>query len=86
MTLFSVYDRSGCVGRCDAKCYNALHSHCTCVCKGKNHGCGELRAQWNTFDGLLKELSDETPELQIEVSDEARQVGFVFWEHETKKI
>lgn len=39
-TLIAVYDSDGCVGRCDAKCYEAETAECDCICGGKNHGAG----------------------------------------------
>lgn len=47
-TLIAVYTSSGCVGRCDAKCYNALELGCDCICGGINHGAGEAKAIDNT--------------------------------------
>lgn len=44
----SVGDR--CIGRCDARCYNAEHEDCDCVCGGLNHGAGEQQAINNTRD------------------------------------
>lgn len=35
-------------GRCDAKCYNARHADCHCICGGRNHGAGLERARENT--------------------------------------
>jgi hypothetical protein len=48
MTLISVYNSDGCVGRCDAHCYEAKTPHCHCICGGKNHGAGLKKAQDNT--------------------------------------
>lgn len=48
MTLIEVRNSDGVVGRCDAKCYNAEHPHCDCICGGKNHGAGRQRAIENT--------------------------------------
>lgn len=48
VTLIAVYDSSGLVGRCDARCYGAKHPNCTCVCGGANHGAGLDQAQQNT--------------------------------------
>jgi len=48
MTLIAVYNSDGCVGRCDARCYEASDPHCTCVCGGRNHGAGLSRAMNNT--------------------------------------
>lgn len=39
-TLIYVGNSEGCVGRCDAKCYDAKHPDCDCICGGKNHGVG----------------------------------------------
>jgi len=36
------------LGRCDARCYNAQHPSCDCVCGGRNHGVGLERALENT--------------------------------------
>lgn len=47
-TLVAVYTSEGCVGRCDAKCYNAKKDKCTCVCGGANHGAGLRQARANT--------------------------------------
>jgi len=47
-TLIAVYNSSGLVGRCDAKCYNAKHPVCTCICGGANHGQGLQKAVENT--------------------------------------
>lgn len=49
-TLIAVHNSNGLVGRCDAKCYNAHHSKCVCVCGGMNHGCGLEKAQENTAE------------------------------------
>jgi predicted RNase H-like HicB family nuclease len=47
-TLIAVYNSDGCVGRCDAKCYDAIEPECTCVCGGMNHGAGRSKAMGNT--------------------------------------
>lgn len=47
-TLIAVYNSEGCAGRCDARCYNAEHGECQCICGGRNHGAGEQRALENT--------------------------------------
>lgn len=47
-TLIAVYNSEGLVGRCDAKCYNAKHPDCECVCGGANHGAGFDQARDNT--------------------------------------
>ena len=40
MVLIEVRNSEGLVGRCDARCYEAKHEGCTCICGGKNHGAG----------------------------------------------
>jgi predicted RNase H-like HicB family nuclease len=47
-TLIAVYNSEGCVGRCDAKCYNATEPKCDCICRGANHGKGYQQAAANT--------------------------------------
>jgi predicted RNase H-like HicB family nuclease len=47
-TMIAAYNSDGCIGRCDAKCYNAEHPHCDCVCGGANHGAGINQATQNT--------------------------------------
>lgn len=48
-TLIAVYNSDGCVGRCDARCYNPLvrSKRCTCICGGKNHGAGKQQSMDN---------------------------------------
>ena len=62
MTLISVYNSDGCVGRCDAHCYEATHPHCDCICGGANHGAGLKTAQDNTremFDEWIEKFKKE---------------------------
>jgi hypothetical protein len=47
-TLISAYNSDGCIGRCDAKCYDAKKPECDCICGGKNHGIGRNKAIENT--------------------------------------
>lgn len=47
-TMIAAYNSDGCIGRCDAKCYEAQHPDCTCICGGKNHGAGQKKALENT--------------------------------------
>ena len=42
--LIAIYTGDGCVGRCDAKCYNAWGPECHCICQGANHGAGKQEA------------------------------------------
>jgi len=53
-TLITVYNSRGCVGRCDAKCHNAIMPECVCICGGVNHGVGLDQARLNT-----KKIADE---------------------------
>jgi hypothetical protein len=46
-TVLAVYSTKGCVGRCDANCYNAKHHKCTCICGGENHSKGFECAEVN---------------------------------------
>lgn len=60
-TLIAVYTSDGCIGRCDAKCYNATSPGCECVCGGKNHGAGLTQAVDNTkmlADQWLKDYTE----------------------------
>jgi predicted RNase H-like HicB family nuclease len=43
-TLIAVYNSDGCVGRCDARCYDAEWDECDCICGGRNHGAGKQQA------------------------------------------
>jgi hypothetical protein len=47
-TLIAVYNSEGCVGRCDARCYEAAEPDCDCICGGRNHGAGKQQATGNT--------------------------------------
>ncbi len=47
-TLIALYAGDGCIGRCDAKCYNAWGPECHCICQGGNHGAGKQEATAST--------------------------------------
>jgi len=47
-TLISHRSSSGNISSCDGRCYNALHSRCSCICGGANHGVGFMQAMDNT--------------------------------------
>ena len=53
-TLISAHNSDGCIGRCDAKCYDAQEPRCDCICGGRNHGAGKAAAMENT-----RELAEE---------------------------
>ncbi len=55
-TLIAVYNSEGCVGRCDARCYDAAEPDCDCICVGRNHGAKKERALGNT-----RELAESWP-------------------------
>ncbi|MBA7680745.1 hypothetical protein ES703_89066 [subsurface metagenome] len=46
-TLIKVITKGGVVRRCDARCYNARHPKCVCICGGVNHGVGLKNAVEN---------------------------------------
>lgn len=80
MTLIAVYDKNGCVGRCDAKCYNAAHAKCDCICGGRNHQAGEKRAVENTreyVDDMVQDWNAKHPgqEFTFPVSDDVKQLS-----------
>jgi hypothetical protein len=57
--LITAYTGDGCVGRCDAKCYNAWGPECHCICQSANHGAGRQEAIENTRElgeSLLEEV------------------------------
>jgi hypothetical protein len=58
MTLIAIYKEDKCVGRCDARCYNAKGEDCHCICQGTNHGKGFDIARANT-DANGQKLADE---------------------------
>lgn len=66
-TLIAVYSSDGCVGRCDAKCYNAEGPECDCICGGVNHGAGLKQAVDNTrelADGWIEDYAQKHPEAE----------------------
>ncbi len=75
-TLMAVYTSSGCVGRCDARCYNAHLGRCTCICGGKNHGAGWEQAGANTCalaETWLADLAHRRPQDQLTCDVPARR-------------
>lgn len=59
-------------GRCDAKCYEAEHPQCNCICGGRNHGVGLKRAIENTRE-LTREQVAEIERRGGYIADEVRQ-------------
>lgn len=60
MTLMSEKIGSGPMRRCDAKCYNAHHPGCSCICGGKNHGAGLQQAIDNVRDIFLPAIAERS--------------------------
>ena len=60
-TLIASYNSDGCTGGCDAKCYNATHPECDCICGGINHGKGKETAIDNTRE-LAEKWADKWKE------------------------
>jgi hypothetical protein len=59
MTLIEIRRADGTlVGRCDARCYNAIGSLCECCCGGKNHGRGVERAVAQTREQAFNLISE----------------------------
>uniref|UniRef100_A0A6H1ZYQ1 Uncharacterized protein n=1 Tax=viral metagenome TaxID=1070528 RepID=A0A6H1ZYQ1_9ZZZZ len=48
MVLIRVYVDGSQYGQCDARCYNAKGTACTCCCMGSNHGLGLIAALAST--------------------------------------
>lgn len=63
-TLISVGGNSGETGRCDAKCYEAQHPDCDCVCGGINHGKGLMCAQANAQE-IAQEVLSKYPDKKV---------------------
>lgn len=71
-TLIAVYNSEGCVGRCDANCYEAIGGTCTCICGGENHGVGRSQAEANVR-AYTREKIRELEARGAFVADELRQ-------------
>lgn len=78
-TLMAVYNSQGCVGRCDARCYNAKGPRCRCICGGKNHGVGLAKARDNTARMADAEVRANAREAN---PDKALRVTKVQWQLE----
>jgi hypothetical protein len=66
-TLIAIYNSEGCVGRCDARCYNATGDKCTCCCGGRNHGKGQAQAIENTqglADAMINQYWLDHPDIE----------------------
>jgi len=45
--------------RCDARCHDAKHQTCACICGGLNHGVGKKGAAKNIIDHLQEILKED---------------------------
>jgi hypothetical protein len=52
-TLLTEKIGQGPTRRCDERCYSAKHKNCHCVCLGRNHGVGILKALENVRETFL---------------------------------
>lgn len=60
--LIYASNSDGCIGKCDANCYNAQSPQCDCICRGMNHGKGLSAARDNTAkyaDEWIKQYKQE---------------------------
>jgi len=76
MTLISMHNSEGCIGRCDAKCYDAKEPACHCMCGGRNHGVGERQAVENTrelAEDWIDKMKEQDPDLSAKVADVVTQ-------------
>lgn len=69
MVLMEVKNSSGVVNRCDAKCYNAEHPDCDCICGGRNHGAGLQKALGNTMEHARQMIEEYAGKKGIEEFD-----------------
>lgn len=67
MTLITSTNSEG-SRKCDARCYNAKCSICTCICNGKNHGVGRRQAEANTRkyqEEIIEDWNGKHPDEKI---------------------
>ncbi len=58
MTTIMSFGNSDGQRRCDARCYNAVPGDCDCICGGRNHGKGVLKAIENNQEDFKKILHE----------------------------
>lgn len=79
MTLIAIHSGGECVGRCDARCYDARHPECDCICGGSNHGKGESFAVANTAQHASRWIREYTARtggvLSFEIAAEVEQMN-----------
>lgn len=80
-TLIAAYNSDGCIGRCDAKCYNATGQHCDCICGGMNHGVGKQQAEKNTrelAESWTEDWQRQHPDTErFEIPEQVYQLSFL---------
>ncbi len=67
--LIYAANSSGCIGKCDANCYNATSPTCDCICGGRNHGVGLKQAQENTREYASEWIERYAKEKGIDKKD-----------------
>jgi len=60
-TTITIYCNGKIVGRCDARCHEAVNSDCHCVCGGAYHGVGSAAAIEDRFDLTDQEILNDFP-------------------------
>lgn len=78
MTLISIYNSDGLVGRCDARCYDAKHPDCVCICGGMNHGGGKQKA----IDNITEHVKNQIRENYKPLAGRDPQVEVKFYDHQ----
>ena len=72
-TLITATDKHGRLRRCDARCYNAKGTTCTCICGGLNHAMGFKKAIHLTLhlmQLLLRRIKHDHPKtIQVDFSN-----------------
>ena len=63
-TIMSWGDSSGTRGRCDARCHQAIHPQCVCMCGGRYHGAahragGVEQAVRDTWEEAIQEAEQK---------------------------
>lgn len=80
-TLIAAYNSEGCIGRCDAKCYNATGPECECICGGMNHGAGQQKAEQNTrelVESWMEDWQEKHPDTErFEIPEHVQQLSFL---------
>jgi hypothetical protein len=79
-TVMTWKTSGGSKGRCDAKCHNAKHDKCHCMCGGKYHGA-------NNRPGGVEQAVKDTWDFEIKyVEDQAKAEGIALNTSRLKKM